>query len=198
MDENSVLSDQALDQLFRAARSQNGWQDKPVSDEQLQQIYHLMKWGPTSANSCPARLMFVKTDEAKQRLKPSLQEGNVEKSMTAPVVAIIGMDMEFYEEFSTLFPHADAKAWYVGKPEKIKESAFRDSSLQAAYLLLAARSIGLDCGPMSGFDNAVLDAEFFPDGKVKSNFICGIGYGDSAKVYPRLARLDFERVCQIV
>ena len=195
---NSVLSDQTLDQLFRAARSQNGWQDKPVSDQQLQQIYHLMKWGPTSANSCPARLVFVRTDEAKQRLKPSLQEGNIEKSMTAPVVAIIGMDMEFYEEFTTLFPHADAKAWYVGKPEKIKESAFRDSSLQAAYLMLAARSIGLDCGPMSGFDNAVLDAEFFPDGKVKSNFICGIGYGDPAKVYPRLARLDFERVCQIV
>jgi len=198
MTNNSVLTDQALDQLFRSARSQNGWQDKPVSDEQLQQVYELMKWGPTSANSCPARIVFVKSDEAKQRLKPSLQEGNIEKSMTAPVVAIIGMDMEFYEEFGILFPHTDAKSWYVGKPEKIQESAFRDSSLQAAYLMLAARSIGLDCGPMSGFDNAVLDAEFFPDGKVKSNFICGLGYGDETKVYPRLARLTYERVCQVV
>jgi len=197
MTTNEVLNDKALDQLFRSARSQNGWQDKPVTDEQLQQIYDLMKWGPTSANSCPARLVFVKSDEAKQRLKPSLNEGNIEKSMTAPIVAIIGMDMEFYEEFGTLFPHADAKSWYVGKPEKIKESAFRDSSLQAAYLIMAARSLGLDCGPMSGFDNAILDAEFFPDGKVKSNFICGIGYGDETKVYPRLARLDFERVCEI-
>ncbi len=192
------LDDKALDQLFRKARSHNGWQDKPVTDEQLKQVYELMKWGPTSANSCPARLVFLKSDAAKQRLKPSLQEGNVEKSMTAPVVVIIGMDMEFYEEFGTLFPHADAKSWYVGKPEKIKEAAFRDSSLQAAYLMLAARSLGLDCGPMSGFDNAVLDAEFFPDGKVKSNFICGIGYGDESKLYPRLARLDFDRVCKIV
>jgi len=195
---NKELSDASLDLLFREARSQNGWLDQPVSDEQLESLYSLMKWGPTSANSCPARIIFVKSDEAKLRLKPSLQEGNIEKSMTAPVVAIIGMDMEFYEEFGTLFPHTDAKSWYVGKPEKIQESAFRDSSLQAAYLMLAARSIGLDCGPMSGFDNAVLDAEFFPDGKVKSNFICGIGYGDEAKVYPRLARLTYERVCQVV
>lgn len=198
MSNNTVLNDAALDQLFRVARSQNAWQDTPVTDEQLQQLYKLMKWGPTSANSCPARMVFVKSAEAKERLKPSLQDGNIEKSMTAPVVAIIGMDMKFYEEFATLFPHADAKSWYVGKPEKIQESAFRDSSLQAAYLMLAARSIGLDCGPMSGFDNAILDAEFFPDGKVKSNFICGIGYGDESKLYPRLARLSFERACAIV
>lgn len=195
---NEALNDSALDTIFRTARSHNGWQDKPVSDEQLKQVYNLMKWGPTSANSCPARLVFVKTNEAKQRLRPSLQEGNIEKSMTAPVVAIIGMDMEFYEEFGTLFPHADAKSWFEGKPEKIKESAFRDSSLQAAYLMIAARSIGLDCGPMSGFDNALLDAEFFPDGRVKSNFICGIGYGDESKLYQRLARLDYERVCRII
>jgi len=198
MQNKTILTDEALDQLFRSARSHNGWLDKPVSDEQLKQIYELMKFGPTSANSCPARLVFVKSEQAKQRLKPSLQEGNIEKSMSAPVVAIIAMDMEFYEEFKTLFPHADAKSWYAGKPEKIKESAFRDSSLQAAYLMMAARSIGLDCGPMSGFDNAVLDAEFFPDGKVKSNFICGIGYGDETRLYPRLARLDYERVCQLV
>lgn len=192
------LDSQALDTLFRNARSHNGWKDKAVSDEQLENIYDLMKWGPTSANSCPARIVFVKTEEAKQRLKPSLQEGNIEKSMTAPVVAIIGMDMEFYEEFGSLFPHADAKSWYVGKPEKIKEAAFRDSSLQAAYLMIAARSIGLDCGPMSGFDNTVLDSEFFPEGRVKSNFICGLGYGDETKLFPRLARLDYERVCKVV
>ncbi len=197
MTEPTVLPDSVLDQLFRSARSHNGWQDKPVNDAQLQQIYELMKWGPTSANSCPARLVFVKSDAAKQRLKPSLQEGNIEKSMTAPVVVIIGMDMEFYEEFDVLFPHADAKSWYVGNEAKIKEAAFRDSSLQAAYFMLAARSIGLDCGPMSGFDNAMLDAEFFPDGKVKSNFICALGYGDQSKLHPRLARLEYARVCQV-
>ena len=198
MQDKNHLDSQALDTLFRNARSHNGWQDKVVSDEQLENIYNLMKWGPTSANSCPARIVFVKTEEAKLRLKPSLQEGNIEKSMSAPVVAIIGMDMEFYEEFGTLFPHADAKSWYVGKPEKIKEAAFRDSSLQAAYLMMAARSIGIDCGPMSGFDNTVLDAEFFPEGRIKSNFICGLGYGDETKLYPRLARLDYERVCKVV
>lgn len=193
-----MLDDNALDLLFRKARSHNGWQDKPVSDAQLEQIYELMKWGPTSANSCPARLVFVKSKAAKQRLKLSLQEGNIEKSMTAPVVVIIGMDMEFYEEFGVLFPHADAKSWYVGNDAKIKEAAFRDSSLQAAYLMLAARSIGLDCGPMSGFDNVVLDAEFFPEGKVRSNFICSLGYGDEAKLHPRLARLEYDRVCQVL
>lgn len=198
MKNNETLNDQALDTIFRTARSHNGWQDKPVSEAQLKQVYDLMKWGPTSANSCPARLVFVTSDAAKQRLKPSLQEGNIEKSMTAPVVVIIGMDMEFYEEFGILFPHTDAKSWFAGKPEKIKQAAFRDSSLQAAYMMIAARSMGLDCGPMSGFDNTVLDAEFFPDGRIKSNFICGLGYGDESKLYPRLARLDYDRVCQVV
>lgn len=198
MQNNEALNEQSLDTLFRTARSHNGWQDKPVSDAQLKQMYDLMKWGPTSANSCPARLVFVTSDAAKQRLKPSLQEGNIEKSMTAPVVVIIGMDMEFYEEFGILFPHTDAKSWFVGKPEKIKQAAFRDSSLQAAYMMMAARSLGLDCGPMSGFDNEKLDAEFFPDGRIKSNFICGLGYGDESKLHPRLARLDYDRVCQIV
>ncbi len=145
-----------------------------------------------------ARLVFVKSDVAKQRLKPCLQEGNIEKSMTAPVVVIIGMDLEFYEEFNILFPHTDAKSWYVGNDAKIQQAAFRDSSLQAAYLMLAARSLGLDCGPMSGFDNVMLDAKFFPSGKVKSNFICSLGYGDKSKLHPRLARLDYERVCQFV
>jgi 3-hydroxypropanoate dehydrogenase len=130
-------------------------------------------------------------------LKPALAEGNVEKSMSAPVVAIIAMDMEFYENLPRLFPHTDAKSWFEGKPEKIKETAFRDSTLQGAYMILAARSLGLDCGPMSGFDNAKLDAAFFPDGKVKSIFICAMGYGDESKLYPRGPRLEFDEVCRI-
>jgi len=192
------LDNNALDILFRNARSYNSWQDKTVSDEQLITLYELMKWGPTSANSCPARLVFVKSDEGKQKLKDCLDEGNVEKSMTAPVVAIIGMDMEFYEKLSILFPHTDAKSWFVGKPEKIHETAFRNSSLQGAYLMLAARSLGLDCGPMSGFDSTRLEAAFFPGGKVKANFICAIGYGSEDKLYPRGPRLEFDETCQIV
>ncbi len=191
------LSDAALDQLFREARSHNTWLDKPVSEAQIRQLYDLLKWGPTSANSCPARFVFVRSPEAKERLKPCLDEGNVDKAMSAPVVAIIGMDMEFYEKLPQLFPHTDARSWFAGKPEKIHETAFRNSSLQGAYLIMAARSLGLDCGPMSGFDNAKLDAAFFPDGKVKSNFICAIGYGDPSGLYPRGPRLAFEEACRI-
>jgi len=191
------LSDQALDQLFREARSYNSWQEKEVSDELLHELYELMKWGPTSANSCPARIVFVKSDEAKARLEPCLAEGNVEKSMTAPVVAIVGMDMEFYEQLPKLFPHTDARSWFAGKPEKIEENAMRNSSLQGAYLMLAARSLGLDCGPMSGFDNAKMDETFFPGGKVKSNFICAIGYGSTDKLYQRGPRLSFDEACRI-
>ena len=191
------LSEQALDTLFRAARSFNAWQDKAVTDEQLHQIYELMKWGPTSANSCPARIVFVKSEEAKARLKPCLNEGNVEKSMTAPVVAIIGMDMEFYEKLPKLFPHTDARSWFAGNEAKIAENAMRNSSLQGAYLMLAARALGLDCGPMSGFNPAKLNAAFFPDGKVKANFICAIGYGSEEKLYPRGPRLDFDEACRI-
>ncbi len=187
----------ALDVLFRKARSYNGWQDKPVSDELLHQLYELMKWGPTSANSCPARIVFVKSDAAKEKLKSALAKGNVEKSMTAPVVAIIAMDMEFYEQLPRLFPHTDAKSWFEGKPDKIKETAFRNSSLQGAYLIMAARSLGLDCGPMSGFDNDKLDAAFFPDGKIKSNFICAVGHGDESKLFPRGPRLEFDEACRI-
>lgn len=195
---HTALSDEALDILFRKARSHNGWLDRPVTDEQIRQIYDLLKMGPTSANSCPARFVFIRSDSAKQKLRECLDEGNVEKSMTAPVVAIIGMDMEFYEKLDTLFPHTDAKSWFVGKPDKIEETAFRNSSLQGAYLIMAARSLGLDCGPMSGFDNAKLDAAFFPDGKIKSNFICAIGYGDASKLYPRGPRLAFDEACRIV
>lgn len=193
-----TLDNQSLDILFRKARSYNSWQDKTVSAQQLHELYELMKWGPTSANSCPARIVFVKSDEAKQKLRECLDKGNVEKSMTAPVVAIIGMDLEFYEQLVKLFPHTDAKSWFVGKDAKIYETAFRNSSLQGAYLMLAARSLGLDCGPMSGFDNQKLEDVFFPDGKVKANFICAIGYGSEDKLYPRGARLEFSEACQIV
>jgi nitroreductase len=193
-----VLDNAVLDQLFLAARSHNGWQDKPVSDDQLRQIYALMRMGPTSANSCPARLVFVKSTEAKEKLKTCLDKGNIDKSMSAPVVAIVGMDLEFYEKLSKLFPHTDARSWYVGKPEKIRDTAFRNSSLQGAYFILAVRSLGLDAGPMSGFNSSKLDEIFFPDGKVKSNFICSIGYGDKSRLYPRGPRLEFEEACQIV
>ncbi|MFO7593267.1 MAG: malonic semialdehyde reductase [Pseudomonadota bacterium] len=194
---SQALTDQALDQLFREARSYNAWQEKEVSDELLHELYELMKWGPTSANSCPARIVFVKSEEAKARLKPSLNEGNVEKSMTAPVVAIIGMDLEFYEKLPKLFPHTDARSWFAGKQQKIEENAMRNSALQGAYLIMAARSLGLDCGPMSGFDNSKLEAAFFPDGKVKANFICALGYGSTDKLYPRGPRLSFDEACRI-
>ena len=191
------LDNQSLDILFRKARSYNSWQDKPVSDQQLKELYELMKWGPTAANSCPARLVFVKSDEAKQKLKECLNEGNIEKSMTAPVVAIVGMDMEFHEKLPKLFPHTDARSWFAGNETKIHDNAFRNSSLQGAYMMLAARSLGLDCGPMSGFDYPKLEAAFFPDGKVKANFICAIGYGSEDKLYPRGPRLEFDEACQI-
>ncbi len=191
------LTDNVLDQLFREARSYNSWSSEPVSDALLQELYELMKWGPTAANSCPARMVFVKSEAAKQRRKPCLAEGNVEKSMTAPVVAIIGMDMEFYEQLPKLFPHTDARSWYAGKPEAIRENAERNSTLQGAYLILAARALGLDCGPMSGFDKAAIEAAFFPDGKVKANFICALGHGADEKLHPRGPRLGFDEVCRI-
>lgn len=192
------LSQDALDTLFFAARSQNGWQERGVSDQELRQIYERMKMGPTSANTLPARIVFLRSDEAKQRLKPCLAEGNVEKSMTAPVVAIIGMDMQFYEYLPTLFPHTDARSWYDGKPDKIQETAFRNSSLQGAYFIMAVRSLGLDAGPMSGFNADKVNQEFFPDGRIKVNFICAIGYGDESKLFPRHPRLEFEQACQLL
>ncbi len=192
-----TLSDEALDTLFLEARSFNGWQPREVSDALLHELYDLMRMGPTSANSCPARIVFVKGDEAMSRLKPCLDEGNVAKSMSAPVVALIGMDMEFYDQLPKLFPHTDARSWFEGKPEKIAETAFRNSSLQGAYLMLAARALGLDCGPMSGFNNEALEQAFFADGKVKVNFICALGYGDPDSLHPRGPRLDFDEACRI-
>lgn len=193
-----TLDDESLDILFRSARSHSFWLDKPVGDDVLHKIYDLMKWGPTSANCTPARLVFVRSPQAKERLKPCLDAGNVQKSMTAPVVAIIGMDLEFYEKLPKLFPHnLEARTWFAGKPQSIQETAFRNSSLQGAYFILAARSLGLDCGPMSGFNKQKVEDEFFPDGKIKSNFICALGYGDAARLFPRGPRLAFDEACRI-
>ena len=191
------LDAQALDTLFREARSFSYWQDKPVSDEQIRQIYDLLKMGPTAANSCPVRLVFVKSDAAKARLKPCLNEGNVDKSMSAPAVAIIAMDLEFHQQLPKLFPHTDAKSWFEGKPDKIRHSAFLNSSLQGAYLIMAIRSLGLDAGPMSGVNFEKLDAEFFPDGKTRGLFICAFGYGERDRLHPRNPRLDFVEACRI-
>jgi 3-hydroxypropanoate dehydrogenase len=194
----TTLDDKAIDQLFRTARTQNGWQDEPVSDEVLRRLYDLVKMGPTSANALPARFVFVKSPEAKARLKACLAPTNVEKTIAAPVTVIVGYDTEFYEKLPHLFPHADARSWFVGNPELIQSTAFRNSSLQGAYLILAARALGLDCGPMSGFDSAKVDAAFFPGGKLKSNFLVNLGYGDPSKVHLRNPRLAFEETCQIV
>jgi 3-hydroxypropanoate dehydrogenase len=192
------LDDNALDVLFRAARTHFAWQPKPVSDELLHEIYDVFKFGPTSANSSPARILFLKTDEAKARLLPALPPLNVEKSRTAPVVAVIAYDLEFFEKLPKLFPHADARAWFASNPTLAQETAFRNGTLQGAYFMLAARALGLDCGPMSGFDAAKVNEEFFPDGKWKVNFICNLGYGTNANMFPRAPRLDFEEACSIL
>ncbi|MBP7081957.1 MAG: malonic semialdehyde reductase [Rhodocyclaceae bacterium] len=188
----------SLAALFTEARTQNGWQKKPVSDSQLRQMYELMKWGPTSANCSPARLIFVRGHEAKERLLTCMIPGNLEKTREAPVVAIIGMDMAFYEKLPALFPHTDARSWFVGNQELIEATAFRNSSLQGAYLMLAARALGLDCGPMSGFDPQKLNDSFFAGTTTKVNFVCGLGYGDPSKVFPRSPRLAFDDTCSIL
>lgn len=187
-----------LDRLFREARTHNAWRQEPISDALLSEIFDLAKMGPTSANCSPLRVMFLKTDEAKARLLPALAPNNVEKTRTAPVVAIMAYDLEFYEKLPKLFPHVDARAWFVGKPEMIQETAFRNSSLAAGYFILAARAKGLDCGPMSGFDAAKVNAEFFPDGKWRANFLCNLGHGDPFALYPRNPRLDFDEACQVL
>jgi 3-hydroxypropanoate dehydrogenase len=193
-----MLTDDALDTLFRKARSQNGWLDQDVSKEQINQIYELMKFGPTAANTCPARITFIRSSEAKDKLKPHLDEGNIEKSMSAPTVAIISYDTEFYEKLDYLFPHTDAKSWYEGKPDKITAVGSMNATLQGAYFMMAVRSVGLDCGPMGGFNAETLDQAFFPDGKTKSIFICGIGYGDKTQIFPRSPRLSFDEACEII
>jgi 3-hydroxypropanoate dehydrogenase len=193
---SGALNDNALDQVFRAARTHNGWQDRPVPEALLQQAVDLAKMGPTSANISPMRIVFVRSSAGKERLRPALAPGNLEKTMAAPVTAIIAHDLAFYEKLPRLFPHADARAWFVGNDELINVSAFRNSSLQGAYLMLALRAVGLDVGGMSGFDNAKVDAEFFAGTEIRSNFLCNIGYGDHAKLFARSPRLDFEEIAQ--
>lgn len=195
---STTLDEQTLKQLFTEARTHNGWQDKPVSDELLKQLHQLTVMGPTAANSQPLRVVFVKSADAKARLKPHLAPGNVDKTMSAPVTAIIASDFEFYEHLPTLFPHADAKSWFVGNQAMIDTSAFRNGSLQGGYFILAARALGLDTGPMSGFDNAGVDKEFFAGTAIKSNFLVNLGYGDVTKLFPRSPRPDFAEFARII
>jgi 3-hydroxypropanoate dehydrogenase len=195
---HSVLPAESLDQLFRTARTHNELGGE-VSDELLHQLYDLLKWGPTTANSCPARFVFVKSAEAKGKLGPALDEGNYKKTMAAPVTVIVAYDMAFFEKMPYLFPHTDAKGWFDTKPKAAIETiCLRNGSLQGAYLLLAARSLGLDCGPMSGFDNAKVDAAFFAGTSWKSNFLVNLGYGDPVKLFPRSPRLAFDEAARIV
>ncbi|HDS0924493.1 TPA: malonic semialdehyde reductase [Stenotrophomonas maltophilia] len=194
---SNVLNDAALDQLFRTARTQNAFLDKPVEDSQLKALYELLKWGPTAANGSPARFVFVKSPEAKAKLAPALSEGNHDKTLAAPVTVIVGFDEDFHEKLPYLFPHTDAKAWFDGPREGRHESAFRNSSLQGAYLILAARALGLDAGPMSGFDPAKVDEAFFKGTAIKSNFLVNLGYGDSSGLFPRLPRLAFDEAARI-
>ena len=193
-----VLDDAALDVLFRKARTQNGWREGAVDEGQLRAIYDLAKWGATSANCSPGRFVFVVSAAAKEKLKPALIPGNVEKTMAAPATVVIGYDLDFYEHLPKLFPHADARSWFAGNDELIRTTAFRNGTLQGAYLMLAARSLGLDCGPMSGFDNAKVDAAFFAGTNIKSNFLCNLGHGDPAKLFARSPRFAFDEVCRVV
>jgi 3-hydroxypropanoate dehydrogenase len=192
------LSPEALDRVFRQGYTYHQWLPEPIETELLHDLYDLMKLGPTSANCSPARVVFLTTPAAKERLAPALSPGNVDQVRQAPVTAIVAWDNEFYEHLPRLFPFADARSWFAGKPELIRETAFRNSSLQGAYLILAARSLGLDAGPMSGFDKPKVDAEFFPDGKWSSNFLCNLGYGDPSSLHPRAPRLEFEEACQVL
>ena len=196
-----MLDAKSLDLLFRGARTQNGFLDKPVTDEQLRQIHELMKWAPTTMNTQPARFVFLRSPAAKQRLGPALSPGNLDKTMAAPVTAIIAHDLRFYEHLPKIFPHNQNAINFFKGEDKLAHvaiTAFRNGSLQGAYFILAARAVGLDCGPMSGFDNAKVDAEFFPDGRFKSNFLCNLGCGDPSKVMPRSPRLGFEEQCAIL
>lgn len=206
------VNNDTLDILFCKARTYSSWLPKPVPDDLLHELYETIKSGPTSANSCPARLVFVRSAAAKERLRPALAAGNVEKTMRAPVTVIIAYDLKFYEKLPKLFPHNPAmREIFAGNPQLVEQTAKRNSSLQGAYLILAARALGLDCGPMSGFDNAKIDEEFFaagkcepcgqeffPAGHVKSNFLCNLGYGDPSTLQPRSPRLDFNEACSLM
>jgi len=194
----SELDDRALDQLFRKARTHNGWQPIGVPDKLLEEAVELAKMGPTSANASPLRIVFARSPEAKLRLKPALMPANVDKTMAAPVTAITAHDTQFYELLPRLFPHADAKAWFVGNEAFANDTAYKNGTLQVAYFLMALRALGLDTGPMTGFDNAAVDAAFFPGGQVKSNVLINIGYGDAEKLFPRSPRLAFDEIATIV
>ncbi|MGO4570724.1 malonic semialdehyde reductase [Microvirga sp. 2TAF3] len=193
-----ALTDAALDQIFREARTFRWWQNRPLAPETLRAIADLAKLGPTSANSSPGRFVFVVSPEAKEMLRPHLDEGNVRQTMSAPATAIVAYDTEFYEKLAFLAPHSpDARSWFAGKPAVIEETGFRNSALQGAYLIMAARSLGVDCGPMSGFSRSGVDQAFFPDGKIKSNFLINLGYGDPDKLHPRQPRFDFDAFSRI-
>jgi len=193
------IAQDCLKQLFIDARTYGKWQDKDVTDEQLKDLYNLMRLGPTSANCCPLRILFLRSKESKERLRPHLDPGNLDKTMIAPVTTILAYDLQFYEHLPQLFPFADAKSWFEGKPKFAEVTAFRNGTLQGGYFIMAARAIGLDCGPMSGFSNEGVDQEFFPDGRFKSNFLCNLAYGDPAGLPgPRAPRLSFDEACKII
>ena len=195
----SPLDKTALDQLFLSARTHNAWQGRPLPDELLQRLYDTFRMGPTSANCCPARIVFVKSQAAKEKLQLALGEGNRAKSLAAPVTAIIGYDMKFYEKMGQLFPHVpDARSWFDKDEQTAYTTAFRNGTLQGAYLIVAARALGLDCGPMSGFNNEMVNQMFFADTSVKANFLCNLGYGDPSGVRPRSPRLEFDEACRII
>lgn len=195
----TAIDNTAIETLFTEARTHNVWKDQDVSEEKLRELYHLMHFGPTSMNCQPLRVLFLKSQEAKERLKPALLPGNQEKTMQAPVVALLGYDTEFYQHLPRMFSHnKDAKSLFEGKTDFINTTAFRNSSIQGGYFILAARALGLNAGPMSGFNNAAVDEEFFPDGQVKSNFLCNLGYGDASALFPRQDRFKFEEVCELL
>ncbi len=193
----TTLDDKALDQLFREARTQNKWQDRPVPDAKLEELYNLLKFAPTSANSSPARFVFVRSAEGKAKLKEALSPGNIEKTMGAPVTVIVATDSVFYDKLPFLFPHADARSWFAGNPAFAETSGFRNATLQGAYLILAARAVGLDAGPMSGFDNGRVDELFLAGTTWKSNFLVNLGHGDPAGLFPRSPRLSFDEACRL-
>lgn len=197
-EQRGAVPERCLDQLFHEARTHNKWHDRDVPDAILHELVDLLKLGPASANGSPARLLFVKSREAKARLKPHLSEGNAAKTIAAPVCAIIDYDLDFYEHLPKLYPHADAKGWYAGNDKEIFETAFRNGTLQGAYLIMAARALGLDCGPMSGFDNQGVDRDFFSGTNVKSNFLCNLGYGDASVLFPRSPRFSFGEMARII
>jgi len=196
---DGAIGEAAMDRIFREARTHNAWQDRPVDEADLRALYDLMKFGPTSANCCPARILFLASSAAKERLRPHLIEGNVDKTMAAPVTAVIGYDTLFYEKIPQLFPHnPGAREWFAGEEKTGNVTAFRNGTLQGGYFIIAARAVGLDCGPMSGFDNDGVDREFWPDGRIRSNFLCNLGYGDPSALFPRSPRLAFGEACEVL